>query len=138
MLLLSGSDLLRAEEDESSPESLADLVISGGVQSLRIRLVVSCDGQLWRNYAATANRKREGSLFAQLDSNSNGTLSEAEARRLPSDAWTQPDQTGRPPAFVAFNFRAMDTDDDGVASPSEFASYVAVSAATPFTFSQID
>lgn len=137
MLLMSGSGLLWAE-DEPSPESLADLVISGGVQSLRIRLIVNCDGQPWQNYAAMVNRKREESLFAQLDSNSDGTLSDAEARRLPSDAWAQPDQTGRPPAFVAFNFRAMDTDDDGVASPAEFASYVAVPAATPFRFSQID
>ena len=134
IVLLPKPDSVRAEDEDS----LADLVISGGEKPLRIRLIVSCDGQLWRDYATMANRTREESLFAQLDSDSNGTLSESEARRLPADAWAQPDQTGRPAAFVAFNFRAMDIDDDGVASPSEFASYVAVPAAAPFKFSQID
>ena len=133
---------LAAADDKgpaASRDALADLVIAGPNPPLRLRLVVTCEGQLWRDYAPATNQKREESLFEQLDSNNDDTLSELEARRLPADAWSQPGAgNGQPVPFVAFNFRALDADDDASATRSEFSGYVAIPATAAFRVSRID
>ncbi|MBC8290346.1 MAG: EF-hand domain-containing protein [Planctomycetes bacterium] len=137
MLILAVGHCLAAD-DAPAPDALADLIVDGPKPPLRLRLVVTCEGKHWRDYAADTNSRREVALFAQLDSNDNGTLSEQEARRLPADAWTQPDGQRGPAPFVAFNFRAMDADDDDSVTRAEFSNYVAIPAATAFRFRQIE
>lgn len=127
LAFLPGSVGSSSPNDSSASEvAVGDLLIHGvsaaSGEPLRMRLVVTDNGVPWAQRYNEYQRLRGESLFRQLDSNRDGELTPAEAKRLPSPSTL----TSRQPTdvYVAFNFRVLDDDSSGGATPEELADYL--------------
>lgn len=100
-----------------------DLVVRGFDQPLRVRLHVTLDGLPWEESLKASDQRRLHSMFEQLDSDGNGRLSTAEARRVPPPRSLGKHHEERG-IFVAFNHRVLDANNDGGATLDELSAYV--------------
>lgn len=113
---------LRAEETPSaiSNASSFELVIVGLDRPVRIRLNVTVGGKGWKR--SFDDIQHLEAIFAQLDGDQDGALSPAEARGAPPPrSWAT--LSGNDDVHVAFNFRVLDANGDGLASAKEFEEY---------------
>ena len=100
----------------------ADLVFPNGEKPARLRIEVTDGG----NSPEAAWGAFLDKFFAHFDRDGNGTLSEAEAKRV----FPLPLPGGK---AVAPDFAAMDADRDGKVTPAEFRAYYRAKGFTPVT-----
>jgi hypothetical protein len=117
----------------ASPLSVSDFVLHGLERPVRVRLVCLAGGKSGQVPFGDVRTRYLKALFTQLDSDSDGKLSPAEATRLPA-----PRLPGASAAaadvHVAFNFRVLDVDGDGSATPAELDSYLTEFGEPPLRF----
>lgn len=115
-----------AHADESPPPGAHsfpyELAITGLDQPIRVRLILTANGKPWRQHFTEAQGRYLHAAFAHLDADRNGTLSAAEAKRAPLPS-TWANLSNGDDVYVAFNYRVLDTNNDGGLSPAEFEQY---------------
>lgn len=94
----------------------------GGPPISGLKLHVEIDGKPLELAFNAARREYMNALFAHLDRDRNGTLSEQEAARAPKLLFMLPDVMASD-VHVAQNFRAMDPNGDGKITREELDSY---------------
>jgi Ca2+-binding EF-hand superfamily protein len=107
-------------------QPVADLVVSSGAAPFRIRLYVLIDGEPVAPRFERVQAEYVRRLFAQLDRNRDGSLTAGEAAHAPSpDVMLPPEVLAAESenVNVAFNFRAVDEDGDGAATPVELLEF---------------
>jgi Ca2+-binding EF-hand superfamily protein len=120
--------LATAQEPEVSKnpttDDIQDIILLADTKPLLVRLHIRVDGQPFRAVYQTAWETYLKGLFRQVDRNDDSFLSAEEAGRLPPPIMTLPGfREGGPPVNIAFNFKAIDADGDGKASPEEVSDY---------------
>jgi Ca2+-binding EF-hand superfamily protein len=132
LLLAAGSLLLlgwlvavpgAADGPEAAGDDVQDVLFPGEARPLLIRLHVRVDGQPFRAMHRVAWEDYLRVLFRQLDQDGDGFLSEAEAQRLPPPPQQAHGTTGGRPTNLAFNFRVLDTDDNGKLDLAELMAF---------------
>lgn len=104
------------------PTDIQDIVFEGPKRPVRLRLHILIDGQPFATKFQKTWDDYLKALFKFLDSDGNGSLSESEARRLPSPSAHVGGATGRS-TNLAFNFAVVDANGDGQLSFSEFVAF---------------
>src|SRR5262245_13290205 len=84
--LASADEAARGAPAAGAP--LSERVIAGLDEPLRVRFHVTVGGKAWREHFEEIQRRYLQAMFAQLDADRNGSLSSAEAKRMPPPrAW---------------------------------------------------
>jgi Ca2+-binding EF-hand superfamily protein len=117
--LLAGWVVL-ADDAKPAAEDVQDLVILADGRPVLVRLHVTIDGKPFRAVHQAAWDDYVAGLFAYLDADGDGVLSEAEASRMPP---TLQLAEGAGLVNVAFNFRVVDANGDGKVTREELAEY---------------
>jgi Ca2+-binding EF-hand superfamily protein len=116
--LLAGWAVLA--DDAKPAAEVQDLVVLADGRPVLVRLHVSIDGKPFRAVHQGAWDDYVNGLFAYLDADGDGKLSEAEASRMPP---TLQPADGPSSVNVAFNFRVVDANGDGKVTREELAEY---------------
>ncbi|MEX1233320.1 MAG: hypothetical protein WEB58_23920 [Planctomycetaceae bacterium] len=135
---LAGSLLPAAIRADDAPESapLIDLVISRAEASIRIRLTAAANQLPWREHVDRAQSKLSEVLFRQLDGDGNGELSPDEGKNIPNPQTLTIGQQNSD-VYVAFNFRVLDENSDGMATADELHHYLAYFAGSPVMVNRV-
>ena|GEM_PF-3089093 len=119
-----------AEEPAAKASGRLDLLVMGAAAPVRVRFEITVGGKPWREQFDDVQKRYRQALFAQLDTDRDGALSAAEARRLPPPrSWSS--LGNNDDVHVAFNFRVLDADGDGSASPAELEQYAKAFGVAP-------
>ncbi|MBI3861022.1 MAG: hypothetical protein HY290_03920 [Planctomycetia bacterium] len=125
-----------AQEASAPGAGKYDLVVTGAAAPVHLRFEIKVGGTPWRQQFEEVQKRYRQALFAQLDADRSGALSAAEARRLPPPrSWSSLGESDN--VHVAFNFRVLDADGDGNASPAEFEQYASAFGNLPLRMTTI-
>ncbi|QDU37509.1 transaldolase/EF-hand domain-containing protein [Maioricimonas rarisocia] len=115
-----------AADDVADHSPLARVEIFAAGETTRMDLWMEVGGEPLAARFERTRRRYVESLFARLDRDADGRLSEAEAAAAPPPQLALPDSVPAGEAdsvHVAFNFRAVDVNRDGHATSEEFLEF---------------
>lgn len=131
-----GADTSSGISDFNDDEVTSTLLIQGLERPVRLRLICFAGDQSWKKQSVETQSAYMKALFTFLDSDGNGSLSREEVGQLAAPRSPRPLANGME-IFVAFNFRVLDTDGNGVVSPGELESYLSTQGETATRFTTV-
>ena len=111
-LAVAATDAPDGKPVVAAADDVQDVVLLADERPVLLRLHIEVDGTPFRSLHREALDAYLAALFAQLDSDNDGFLSEAEARRMPAP-FKPPSDPTLGAVNVAFNYRVVDADGDG-------------------------